>query len=117
MLVERFNLLLPEFNLKIDFNFEKQSKKTLPISLIKSLIIMCIVDLIVFVIYELNLFTNMQVILIGNLILVVFLLVFYIMKYKTAGIFLDDDFVSIVSGKFSKSINIIKYKNILYYLI
>ena len=45
------------------------------------------------------------------LILVVFLLVFYIMKYKTAGIFLDDDFVSIVSGKFSKSINIIKYKN------
>ena len=75
MLVERFNLLLPEFNLKIDFNFEKQSKKTLLISLIKSLIIMGIVDLIVFVIYELNLFTNMQVILIGNLILVVFLLV------------------------------------------
>lgn len=114
MLVERFNLLLPEFNLKIDFNFEKQSKKTLLISLIKSLIIMGIVDLIVFVIYELNLFTNMQVILIGNLILVVFLLVFYIMKYKTAGIFLDDDFVSIVSGKFSKSINIIKYKKIQY---
>ena len=39
---------------------------------------------------------------------------FYIMKYKTAGIFLDDDFVSIVSGKFSKSINIIKYKKIQY---
>lgn len=114
MLVEQFNLLLPEFNLKIDFNFEKQAKKTLLISLIKSLIIMGIVDLIVFIIYELNLFTNMQVILIGNLILVVFLLVFYIMKYKTAGIFLDDDFVSIVSGKFSKSINIIKYKKIQY---
>ena len=70
---------------------------------------MGIVDLIVFVIYELNLFTNMQVILIGNLILVVFLLVFYIMKYKTAGIFLDDDFVSKSSS--------IKIPAILYYEI
>lgn len=114
MMVERFNLLLPEFNLKIDFNFEKQSKKILFISFVKSLIIMSVLNLIVFVIYELNLFTNMQVIMIANLILSVFLLVFYIMKYKTAGIFLDDDFVSIVSGRFSKSINIIKYKKIQY---
>lgn len=116
MLVERFNLLLPEFNLKkyFNFDFEKQSNKTLLITFIKSLIIMSIIDLIVYVIYELNLFTNMQVILIGNLILAVFLLVFYIMKYKTAGIFLDDDFVSIASGRFSKSINIIKYKKIQY---
>lgn len=114
MMIERFNLLLPEFNLKIDFNFEQQSKKTLIISFVKSLIIISIIDLIAFVIYELNLFTNIQVIMIANLILAIFLLVFYIMNYKTAGIFLDDDFVSIVSGKFSKSINVVKYKKIQY---
>ena len=114
MMIERFNLLLPEFNLKIDFNVEQQSKKTLIISFVKSLIIISIIDLIAFVIYELNLFTNIQVIMIANLILAIFLLVFYIMNYKTAGIFLDDDFVSIVSGKFSKSINVVKYKKIQY---
>lgn len=36
------------------------------------------------------------------------------MKYKTAGIYLGDSFVSIMSGRFSKRINIIQYRKIQY---
>lgn len=114
VLLEKFDLLLPEFKLDIDKNFEKQSNKIFSISFIKSIMIVGVIDLIIATIYELNLFRNMKIIIIANVVLILFLIVYYFMKYKTAGIYLGDSFVSIMSGRFSKRINIIQYRKIQY---
>lgn len=114
VLLEKFDLLLSEFKLDIDKNFEKQSNKIFSISFIKSIMIVGVIDLIIATIYELNLFRNMKIIIIANVVLILFLIVYYFMKYKTAGIYLGDSFVSIMSGRFSKRINIIQYRKIQY---
>lgn len=66
VLLEKFDLLLSEFKLDIDKNFEKQSNKIFSISFIKSIMIVGVIDLIIATIYELNLFRNMKIIIIAN---------------------------------------------------
>ena len=77
VLLEKFDLLLPEFKLDIDKNFEKQSNKIFSISFIKSIMIVGVIDLIIATIYELNLFRNMKIIIIANVVLILFLIVYY----------------------------------------
>ena len=95
-------------------NFEKQPKNVFVIRFVKSLVILGVFNLVLAIIYELNLFRNVKILLIANLILVLLLSIYYLMKYLTYRICVDDDFVLISSGQFSRKINIVRYDKIQY---
>ena len=112
--IRNMKILLPELNLEESLKLERESKNHYIIKIVNVVIGMTICSLILYSIYIINATVPSIIYLLVDLFIFLILILFYYMSYRTRGLYMGDDNMTVSWGILTRKISVIKYEKIQY---